>query len=521
MAINPVITNNVEFNQPINQVNEQKKTVVGDNSVQEKGSIQEKLVVNSGESQKFALNNALDNKINLNETNSGVIEKGAKLSLASSAAEAESLVNRLTAQPPTANENDLINALKQNSRQNNPEGNSDFYQTVITRLVEKDPERAATLFNRAAKSPNSGDRSVLAAALSLAYYKGGKDMVDKLIKQGVAADSATAPSRANSIAGLIAQTGNNDLKRDYAISSLNLAVDYRNSKNNPAKQAISVALTNGGLTVAASNKDVLKDLFDLQAISLPAITSSIKSGSNVVAKVLSVATENGYSQAKDLFYHLSEKSDLNNLHPAIGKAMVDYFNKNGAGIPKDLVNGKLADSRAKGLSKFFGNIVLPNAEYTKSVLSSEGGFGKAINNTFDRAIKEPVSAGDAAGRLFGALFKGLKNLKEGKEPSQKILNTVGTQLGNLLTKGIKVPGKDFVVGKLSEMGAKKLLGESGVKSVQELSNKLYLAFKAKIQQGADELGQKYGRFDDANALFRYQDRVRLEMLDLGVLINDK
>jgi hypothetical protein len=69
MAVNSVGTaNKIDFNQQTNQVNEQKKIVVGDNSVNEKGSIQEKLVVDSGESQKFALNNALDNKSNLNVT---------------------------------------------------------------------------------------------------------------------------------------------------------------------------------------------------------------------------------------------------------------------------------------------------------------------------------------------------------------------------------------------------------------------------------------------------------------------
>jgi hypothetical protein len=69
MAVNKIgITNNVDFNGQINQVTEQKKIVVGDNSVKEKGSVQEKLVVNSGESQKFALNNTLDNTSKLNKS---------------------------------------------------------------------------------------------------------------------------------------------------------------------------------------------------------------------------------------------------------------------------------------------------------------------------------------------------------------------------------------------------------------------------------------------------------------------
>jgi hypothetical protein len=65
MAVNSVGTaNKIDFNQQTNQVNEQKKIVVGDNSVQEKGSIQEKTIVDSGESQKFALNSILDNPTN-------------------------------------------------------------------------------------------------------------------------------------------------------------------------------------------------------------------------------------------------------------------------------------------------------------------------------------------------------------------------------------------------------------------------------------------------------------------------
>jgi hypothetical protein len=507
MAINQVgKTNNVDFNQQITQVNEQKKIVVGDNSVSEKGSIQEKLVVNSGENQKLALNNKLDQTL---RTGTNVKTQDTRLALANSNAEAENLVNRLTSIPPKANQNDLMNALKQNNRSTNPEGYKDFRATVIAKLVEKDPERAAALFSNLAGSP---DRQILSSSINNAYEKDGKAFLDRLIKDGVGADSTTAPRRAANIGRLIENTFTKELKRDYAQSSLTLAANYRESKGNPARQAISDALTNAGLNVAASDELVLKDLFDTQAFSLEAITSSIKSRSPAVARVLDVASKFGYGQGTQIFFHLADNiGSIKN--PEVKRAMVDYFNNNGEKVASGLSAGSAGTRNAKKLAKFFEKVVMPNSEFMKSTFSPNGGFDKALKNAISRFKSDPQTAAGGVGRLLGALQRGLQGFKGSAEDIKALGNFLGDTIGGTIKSAVDLGP---IGAKIGEAVAAKIQGD-GVDTAEELISTLNEAFFDGIDTAAEELNKK-GRLKDAQSLYQFK---RAAFSEKGIFLDSK
>jgi hypothetical protein len=251
MAVNSVGKSNVEFNQPVIQVNTEQKETVTSQFAPQVGSSPEKLatLTDLGEATKTKLNNSLDNRFVLAQATNTTAVK-------SDNPEIDNLIKRLTAQPRQAGAKELIAGLQ---------GKSPEYQAeLINKLVQKDPRRAANIFSQGANS------DVLANGLSNAYKAQGSNggaFIDNLIKEGLASTMLNANELNHNVGSLVARSGNQQMINDYANKSLDQAHQLRNQKDNPVAERVADALSDGAVRAASGNGAVLKNILNGKANS--------------------------------------------------------------------------------------------------------------------------------------------------------------------------------------------------------------------------------------------------------------
>lgn len=408
--------------------------------------------------------------------------------------EVNSAVNRLV--NPEYGPQDLTNELNGKS--------ADYQAKLINGLIQKDPRRAAQLLGAAGESGNR----VVAQALSNAYNAqggNGASFLYGLIKNGNGASSSSVNLRAQGIANLIAQSGNSNMIKDFSEKSLIYAHQLR-ADGNPQKNLTATALTNGALTAASGNSSVLKGLINQGKINDGDITAAVQSGSNALAKALDTAGNGGFGT--NFFLSIAAKSEQVSSG-ALKNSMVNYFNRMGAQLVNNLSAGQTGIGNGEKLANFFEKVVLPNADFTKSVFSPGGGFDKALKSALSRFQSDPRTAAAGVGRLIGALQKGL----EGLNASGAQIDDLGNYLGDTIAGSIP-----FIVD-LGPTGAKigeniaKLIRGSQADTAAELSKELDKAFFGGIDQMAEEL-KKQGRLDEATRLLDvFKNRASTELND--------
>lgn len=408
--------------------------------------------------------------------------------------EIDRVVNQLVS--PEYGPQDLTNALNGKS--------ADYQAKLINSFVQKDPRRAAQLLGAAGESGNR----VVAQALSNAYNaqgSNGASFLYGLIKNGIGVSSSSVNLRAQGVANLISQSGNSNMIRDFSEKSLIYAHQLR-ADGNPQKNLTATALTDGALTAASGSSSVLKDLINQGKINDGDITSAVQSGSNALAKALNTAGNGGFGT--NFFLSVAAKAEQVSSGE-VKSALVNYFNKMGGQLINNLSAGQAAIGNGEKLANFFEKIVLPNADFAKSVFSPGGGFDKALKGALSRVQSDPRTAAAGVGRLLGALQKGLESL-----------NARGAQiddLGNYL--GDTIAGSIPSIVDLGPTGAKigeniaKLIRGSQADTAAELSRELDRAFFGGIDQLAEEL-KKRGRLDEATQLLDvFKNRASTELND--------
>ena len=400
---------------------------------------------------------ATKNGINLNPA-------AVQIARAAPNSDVENIVNKLTAQPPQAGVRDLINDLN-----NAP---SDYQATVINRLIEKNPQRAASLLSQGASS------DVLAKSLSNAYNQkaenGGNasSSVYNLIKNGISPRMTTADENAYNIGNLVAKSGNQNLIRDFANDSLTYAHQLRGTS--PVGDAVSASLANGALSAASGDGSVLKTLINSGKITDQDISSSALSGKDSLGKALDTAAKGGFGT--NFFLSVAGKSGQVNSEN-VKNSMVKYFNTMGGQVLNRLTASGDGSANSAKLSEFFGKIALPDANRRSSVFSANGGFGKAFAAALGQ-VDKPVTGGTALGNLMGSLERGLGQFKTSTEDATKLKDQVIGLLG-------KIPFAGSVVSSVAKNAAANL-ANSPVKNSQQLATALNSSILNGLLQGAQK-----------------------------------
>lgn len=421
---------------------------------------------------------------------SGVVLTSAQVQIArnQSSADATNIVNRLTSQPRQAGVRELIQNLE-----NKP---ASYRAEVINQLVSRDVERASALLSQGGSSP------VLAAALKDAYNsKGanGGNFLYNIIKNGIGANALTSGDRGYGIGQLVAQSGSENMIRDFSSKSLTLAHQLRANKSNPQAGQVAVGLTNGALNAAAGNSTVLKDLINSGKINYSDIAASASSSADSLGKALDTAAKGGFGT--NFFLNVAGVSGQVNSD-SVKNSMVNYFNTMGGQLVNRLTASTDGSANAAKLSEFFGKIALPDENRRNSVFSANGGFGKAVASALNQ-VGRPVTAGTALGNLVGALERGLSQFRTTTDGATNLKN----QVIGLLNK---IP----IAGGVASSIAKKFaanLANRPVNNAQELGTALNASILDSLIQSAQEAeGNGDARLRDSLIQMRTQYSIERE-----------
>lgn len=410
------------------------------------------------------------------------IETNASETLIASAndnAEIDRVINNISGREVGSALSELTNAL-----QNKP---ASYQANVINRLVQHDPEAAARILGAAG---NANNRTI-AGALSHAYNSHGQDgdnFLYNIIKNGIGTNMISAGSRAYGFGNLVSLSGNQGMMRDFAEKSLIYGHQLRDG-GTPQGQQIASALTNGALQAASGNGTVLNGV--LGRLNAGDINDAIQSGNPAIARALDTAARGGFGT--NFFLSIAEKS--NQLNSTVKDSMVNYFNRMGGQVLNRLTAGQTGISNGEKLSKFFENVVLPNNDYTRSVLGEGGGFGKALHSALSRYDEDPRTAASGAGRLLGSLYTALDGFRGSREQIDNIGNYLGDTIGGTIPFLVDLGPTGAMIG---ENIARTLRGNQP-ETAQELIKSIDQAFFGGIDAVAEGL-KNNGRLNEATRL---------------------